>query len=499
MVLIPLGIFAFIWGGLYALLPPAFITTLLLPLVPLVFLVIWALPDTNTPNLKVMERFFWAALIGLLIWPNYLAFAYPGLPWITLIRAITVPMALVFLINLSIGRDFRGQMRDILVCNKDIVCLLLIFWLFMLLTIPVSAKPFGSMNRVISHMMECAIIFFIAAWLFTQPERVGRWIRTICILVIILCVVAVFEYRESRVLWANHIPSFLKIEDESVQRTLAGSARFATGKYRVISIFGTSLNFAELLGMSTALFIHQMLAARRFLAKLLILLFLPFLFWVIIATDSRLGVIGFFASILGYAFLWAVRRWSQIKQDLIGPAITLAYPAILALFMMATLFWQRLNRMVWGGGPQQASNESRQQQWDMMWPKLGSWPFGRGMATSGDTLGFANGAGVVTVDSYYITILLEFGVFGFIGFFGAMLVGSYQAGKVAINSRLDTGRDMIPLSIMLATFVVIKGVLSQDDIHMLMFMALGIVAALRWRAAKEDEISIPSRAILSSS
>src|SRR3546814_123436 len=48
-----------------------------------------------------------AFLIALPLWPNYLAIALPGMPWITLLRIIGAPMILLLLIALSVSAEFR--------------------------------------------------------------------------------------------------------------------------------------------------------------------------------------------------------------------------------------------------------------------------------------------------------------------------------------------------------------------------------------------------------
>src|SRR6185437_5028491 len=64
---------AFLYGALFAFLPPAFIPALSLPLVLLLLLVIWALPATHFSTTRTMAWLFWAFYIALIVWPNYLA------------------------------------------------------------------------------------------------------------------------------------------------------------------------------------------------------------------------------------------------------------------------------------------------------------------------------------------------------------------------------------------------------------------------------------------
>jgi O-Antigen ligase len=487
-MIIFVGIF---YGLMVAIFPMFLYLYMAIPIVFLLLLIIWALPETDNPPVGLMEWLFWGFFLSLLVWPNYLALTLPGLPWITLIRLFTAPLVLVLLINISMAPSFRQKLRLILRDNKWITRTLVAFIIIQAITVLFSRHPADSLNRYISHLLECTAMFFAGAFIFSQEGRAQRWAKWLCIAAVALCLMAFFEFRKGGVLWAGHIPSFLAVADESVQRTLSGSARASTGIYRLQSVFATSLNFAEVLGLSTVFFVHFMFSARRPWVRLASAVYLPYHFWVIWGTDSRLGMVGFFGSLLGYLLVWSVRRWRTHKNDVIAPALVLAYPVILSGFIAASFLWQRLNRMIWGGGPQTASNESRKQQWSLLWPNLEKWPLGYGSGESGDILGFTNGAGVVSVDSYYITTLIEFGILGFFAFFGMVTVSAVTAYSLSGKSKQPELQLMLPIFVMLVTFIFIKAVLSGDDSHALIFMAIGMVASMKHRYLQESASILP--------
>src|SRR3546814_8369629 len=80
----------------------------LVPVIALGLLVIWALPETHWAPTKTLAWLLIAFLIALPLWPNYLAIALPGMPWITLLRIIGAPMILLLLIALSVSAEFRS-------------------------------------------------------------------------------------------------------------------------------------------------------------------------------------------------------------------------------------------------------------------------------------------------------------------------------------------------------------------------------------------------------
>jgi hypothetical protein len=97
------------------------------------------------------------------------------------------------------------------------------------------------------------------------------------------------------------------------------------------------------------------------------------------------------------------------------PAIVLGYPAIFSLFVASTFVVGPLAGAVWGTGAQQASTDSRIDQWNMAIPRSSTTRSATAGLRGARTLGFTNGDGVAwTIDSYYISILLETGILGFI-------------------------------------------------------------------------------------
>jgi O-antigen ligase len=143
---------------------------------------------------------------------------------------------------------------------------------------------------------------------------------------------------------------------------------------------------------------------------------------------------------------------------------------------------------VWGGGPQQASNEARRLQWTGAIRELKEWPLGNGLGNAGELVGYLDAAGRLSLDSYFITILLDFGIFGAIAFFGMFLIAIFKAAKVGLETNDEETELLIPVGIMLMVFLIIKGVLSQEDNHTLVFVALGAAVALYHRAVFKSPV-----------
>ena len=83
--------FCFFYGAAYSIFAPYYVIAFFIPPAVLTLLVIWVLPDLEPP-VRTMEWLFFAFFVALVTWPDYLAVALPGLPWITIARLTCYPL-----------------------------------------------------------------------------------------------------------------------------------------------------------------------------------------------------------------------------------------------------------------------------------------------------------------------------------------------------------------------------------------------------------------------
>ena len=478
---IGLAFAAFLYGFFFALLPPAFLSILLIPIAVLTLLIIWALPVTERAPGKAMNGLFWAFWLTLMLWPNYLALAIPGLPWITVNRLFGGPLLFLLLVATSTSLPFRREMRAMLGATGWIWKMVVAFAVCGFLSTFFSSQIFVTLNKFVNLQIVWTSIFFASVWVFRKPGAITAWARIFVIMAIITSIIGLFEARNQRILWADSIPSFLKVDDPAVQRLLAGVFRFE--QYRIAATTMSPLSFAEFLALSTPFLIHFLLSSRKLVSWLALIAADALIFVAILNTDSRLGMVGFFFThgILG--LLYAARRWKSASDSIIGPALTLAYPALLVVFIGAIFAIGRLRVLVMGDGSGAASNDAREQQFREMWPVLFKSPiFGYGTGQGAPKLGFTGGGGtVVTLDSYLISVALDFGVAGFLLFYGLVVSGIVKSSKLVLSVKDEESGLAIPVAVCLGAFLLIKFVLSQEANNTIFFMLLGAVASLAWR------------------
>jgi len=480
-LLMALSLFSLVYGFFFALTAPYLITQFAAPVAVLAVFTIWALPDLRMAPTRTTERFYLAFLVSLLLWPNYLAIALPGLPWITVLRLTGLPMAAAFLVCLSTSREYRHALWDSLQSTPLIWQFLLIFSGLQFATAPLSNDLAASLQKATIQQVYWSVILLASCYIFQKPGRVERYLILICTLAVPIALLTMLEGRLQRVLWEGHVPSFLKIDDAA--RILQATMRSADGVYRAKATFSTPLGLAEFMALTTPFFLHFALnryhVAFRALSAVMILV----AFYCVQLSGSRLGNVGMLVSVMLYVLLWGVVRWRERKHDLTGPIIVLSYPAVAIATLVASLFWRRLNVMLLGGGAHKASNEARMRQLDMSLPKIVKNPAGHGAGQAGDSMGYAEGK-FVALDNHYLMVGLDYGVLGLIAFHGIIVAAMFYAVRDMLVRKGPLSREdamLIPIAVCLAAFLVIKWVFAQEDNHPLIFALVGMVVALIYR------------------
>ena len=488
-----LGIFALFYGFAFALFGRYYLPNLLVPLGVLLALVIWVLPDGDNAPERLLKRGLFAYIFALLCWPDYIAFALPGLPWITLIRIIGVPLAFVLLTCVSVSPVFRNHAKSVLASGDLIWKGVAGFAIMGLASIGLSRDPGMSISKFAVAQINWTAMFFIGCIVFVEPGTIRRLAKSLWLIAVIVCVVGVYENHLQRLPWAGHIPWFLVIQDESVQRVLAGTARAGTSIYRVQSKFSTSLGLAEYLAIAAPFVFHFIATGRTLFAKVAAVATVPLIFYIVIATDSRLAAIGLFISLALYLLYWALVRWKVDRDSLMGPMITIGYPAIFAALFSTTLLVGRIRARIWGDGSQQPSTDARKTMYREGIPMVLRNPIGHGFGQGAETLGYHNPSGILTIDTYYLAVALEFGLIGFVLFYGMLTIAMWRSASTALDGLDPESEWLGPLAIALLNFIISKSVFSNMENHPLVFILLGAVVSLLYRESMSRGAVAPDR------
>ncbi len=252
---------------------------------------------------------------------------------------------------------------------------------------------------------------------------------------------------------------------------------------RIGSIYATSLTYAEFIAIALPFVIFGLFYGRHLVARIAAFPLIILMLANAIFTNSRSAMVGVLISLFGLVALVTVQRFWKFRhqRDLLGAVLFWSYPAFAALGAVAVLVVPRLRVMVLGGGQHQASNSARSEQWRIAIGRLKENPIGHGHDSAGEVIGYINPAGVPTVDSYYIALLMDYGVLGFIAYGAFFIFAAFLAFRTFVRAETEEERLAGPLAISLTSFIVIKSVLMQQENHYLAFALAGMSAAIAWR------------------
>jgi hypothetical protein len=483
IVAVAAGLLCVPYGFFYALTTPWLLVPFVVPPSILLLLVIWAAPEAKTIPVVTMERLFFALFIGFVVWPNYLAITLPGLPWITVNRLISTPLTLIFLVSLSSNVQFRKDIGRVLSVSPVFWKAFLVLTAMEVITLPLSSHAGETVSRLVVLQTTQTMPFFLGCYVFSRQGRATYLVYTLWITTLILCAIALLEARIQHPLWFGHIPGFLKIESETVLRIMHGATRNTTGQYRVQAVFSTPLGLSEYLGIVTPFVLDLALSKKpNFFVRMGAAATLPLIVFVILGTDSRFGLMVTFLSVMFYLLAWALVHRRR-RHGLLGTAIVMAYPAVFSLGVLASMFIGRIRAKVWGTGQYNDSTQARYDQLHLALPKMPTHPLGYGVGMGAQAIGYYTPSGLLSVDSFYLSLVMDLGFIGLISFLTMFIYLCWKSALATVHSYDEDSETslLLPAAISLAAFLVIKMVFAQEDSHPIVFVISSMIVGLLYR------------------
>jgi hypothetical protein len=472
------GLAAF-YGLLLSVLP---LQLLVLPLVPIllgVALILWLLPDVGGVHEAWMRTSMqWYVLLNVL-WPTYVAINAPGLPWISGTRVALFALISAAVLNYAMSAEFRRLIAEALATIPIIQKAFWTFWGATAFALLISVEPIVSLNKFINNQIYWTAMLALSAWLAMTPGFALRIGRTLGWTIMIVSALAVIEYRVRGVIWLPYLPAWLTADQGLLELVSGFNGRAGTDEYRVRGTFAGALYFAEYLAITLPFAVYLMVKSDRAWKLCLSALGVVATLMAMYFTNSRSAALAMLLTPVLYAFLVSWRVRCQRPSSLVASSVLFAYPVVAVVLAGLVLFWRRLHVMIIGGAQHQGSTDARATQWAMGWPKILSRPFGHGSGTSGNVLGFYNPGGEApTVDSYVLTLLLDYGVVGLAAFlllFGAAIWYAFKAHNRADTAEMEM---LAPVTIALFNFLVIKLVSSTEGSMPIIFILIGCVIGL---------------------
>ncbi len=479
---IVLGIFlagvAAFYGLMVTILPPSALFVPATPLLLLTGLVLWMLPDLGGIQHEKLRRLMLLFLALSFAWPTYVALDLPGLPWITPTRLVLFLMVTVFVFNLATSKQLMAQLWHDSNHIPHVRSLFWGFWLVTTLSLFVSTAPIESLTKYFNNQIYWTMLFLLSCMLASKPGFVTALSKSFLISLFIVAAIGVNEARVQQVIWLPYLPSFLKIDPVLLEKLISSQSRAGSDIYRDRGTFAVSLNFADYLAMMFPFALHALISTRKAVHFVLLAAGIVATFIAMKATDSRSAMVGLLLGSVIYIFFAAINRRHAVKESIVASATLFSYPVIVALVGTAVMTSGRLHTAVLGNGVTAASSNARDLQWAMGIPKILVHPLGHGTGHAGTVLGYANAAGEITVDTWYLTALLDYGYFGLPLFISMFAIAAWFGLRAHAKAETTEQRLLAPLVIGLLNFIIIASVFSNEQMFPYAFIMLGCVVGL---------------------
>lgn len=479
------------YGLMCSVLPMRLLVIPAIPVLLMFGLALWMLPDIGGIYDQQMETFMvW--YVGLnVLWPGYVALNAPGLPWISPPRVVLAGLLAVVLFNISTSKDFRSALTERQHGLPMVRRVFYLFWTVTLVSLVFSDAIAASLLKFINNQIYWTMMFLVSAFLATRGRFVERLGNVIAWTTIALALIGIYESRLQAPFWLNHLPSFLQADYGLLGSLSQSSARAGTEEYRIRGTFANPTYFAEYLGLAIPFVVHALAQSQRFWHVVLLSGGLLAVSIAAYLTHTRSAMLALLISLVIYPLFASLRSRRAHPNSIAATAVVAAYPIALALLAALVVFWRRLHVLIIGGGQHQASTDAREAQWAMGWPKVFSHPLGHGVGRAGDVLGYTNLAGEGTIDSGYLSLLLDYGPLGLAAFLAMLIMLIWAGYRLYTDARSPSEQMIAPMTIGAMNFLIIKSVMSNDGNWPIVFILSGCIVGLVWARKAQNIVQLP--------
>ena len=452
-----------------------------IPVVALIGIALWLAPDVDTELTRPIGAMVTIYMAALVIWPSYLALNLPGLPWISMARLALVPLVLVSLYTLATSHHARADVAARFQSHRLFTYLFLSWLAWEALMLAVGG--FSNIGRWVNNLMAYYLVLVAMAWTMTNPANLRRLHIVFLVAVVFTSLMTFWEFHYERIPWVDHIPAFLSIDRNFIE--IINSQRIRSEQYRSVSIFLTAPNYGEYIGIMLPFVLLFIFQANKAWKTVLGLVILAMVFVAALDSNARVAMVAFATVPAGMIALWVFRRFQRPegKQDLLASTFAYGFPAAGLFLVAAILSIGRIRRRVLGGGEHVASNEGREAQWAMAKPVILRNPVGHGSGTISHYVPYTNLNGDFTIDSYPINLLVEYGVPGFLLFFGLFICAAVMGIKIYLRATTPEEEMSGAAALSLISFMTSRLVLSTESGIAFAFPFVGLILA-QWYAQK---------------
>lgn len=476
-ILLLLGVlpFALLMGMALPLLPIRFsIVAFGLVVLILAVVCVLLLPDKRRVPYRLIYAVFGIAVLMSFLWPNFAYVPIPALPTKNPERLVWATAIAYWLYTLSTNRELRERLAR-RISQPGIAWLVFGLMAWRALSVPFSEYSIYGVYLVVREYFEyLPALLFPLTWLrdLDDVRRLARWLLYA---VAATCVLALAEYVRGENLFIAFVP--YDPTNEGFLRAVVES-KLRGGQYRVQGSFDHPLLLAQFLGIALPLLLWLGWTDPSWRIRLLTLgtlLLLPAVMWFT-RTRMALGLSAFIGALAVTLVVLAAARRPRTDNSNLRAAI-----GLVALAAVGTAVLAFMVQLAIGRTQEEASSSMvRLMMLERAVEATASSPLvGEGPGIGGFQAAARGAGGLVTLDSYWLLLLLESGLPALLMLLALLAAGSWRV-VVAMRNGLDRPTDRARLAFGLAalSFSLSSAVLGTPHNLPLMFMVLAALVAL---------------------
>ena len=404
------------------------------------------------------------------VWPRYATFRPPGMPAFSISRICLATFLLIGVFVIAKSGDFRLRLCQRVKHYRIIFIFLGFLFLFKIVGIPFSDLPFSSAKGVLNELLSVYLPMVIVLGAIESRNDIRKLLYGILGGMVVVLILAVCEYMLGR----NLFIGLLEVDSDYMFEVLRNKMR--GGAYRLQSTLAHPLTLAEFIVLAVPMAIFLAFDKGWNWWRLCILVpVLAVAIFVVAKTGSRAGIAGVAVAMTACAVIGAARlaRLSRVNvvgfMYLLSAVMFVFFGLLVGYFLRDIIAGKTVNEI--------SSGMVRIEMWQVGLKKAIISPVvGYGQDMAATVLGFVLGHGTLTIDSYYLSVLLDAGFFAlgaYLFVLGGFLVNALRGGLA--GSTLDF------LSVCIASgifgFIMIKAVLSLGHNHVIFMILMAIMMA----------------------
>ena len=414
--------------------------------VPLIGLIFWLAPTVETYPKKLLMFMFFLWLAASVLWPSYLNLQLPGLPGIEPSRVLLSTLIFIWIFYLIKSTDMKNHVHSVFVTNTKYFLFFLFIFLIKFIAIFFSESIFQSLFYYIKDLIEVFLPALVLLSLFMVTKDIKEFLFVLAVIGGGVILISMVELIVNKNVFSLYLPPGFVMSSEYVEQAI--SEKIRGGGYRVQGPFGHPLLLAQFIVVILPIYVYLFLTHPKRLVKLISFILIPLAFIVLYKTGSRSIFIGIAAEIIIVAALYLRLVMVTKKTSVLGWITIVSYPVFILLGLF--IFYLTMDYFLGQTIQEMNSTNARLLMWERGLSIITESPlFGFGSGSAAYVLGFTGGGGVLTIDSYYLSVLLESGYIGFIVFIAYFVLIFYLGVKLI---KMTPQNSAILLTVMPAIF-----------------------------------------------